>query len=98
MKTRGAGVCQLAGRLLLAMLLTTLSGLARATAKRPITVSDIVSMTRVAGSPYFAYQPKSGFAVFSPDGTKFAIVLVRGNVTKNMNDYSLLLFRTANAL
>lgn len=81
-------------RLLLVMLLMALSGRARTASKRPITVSDIVGMTRIAGSPYFAYQPTSGFAVFSPDGTKFVLVLFRGNVARNTNDYSLLLFQT----
>ena len=67
-------------------------------AKRPIAVSDIIGMTRIAGSPYFAYRPKSGFAAFSPDGHQFAIVVFRGNVQTNTNDYSLFLFRTADTL
>src|SRR5260370_7748220 len=67
-------------------------------AKRPIAVSDIIGMTRIAGSPYFAYRPKSGFAAFSPDGHQFAIVVFPGNVQTNTNTYSLFLFRTAHTL
>lgn len=75
--------------------LAALAGALPAASKRPITVADIIGMTRVAGTPYFAYRPKSGFASFSPDGKQFAIVLARGNVAENTNDYSLMLFRTA---
>jgi dipeptidyl aminopeptidase/acylaminoacyl peptidase len=63
--------------------------------KRPVTVADAVVMTRVAGSPYPAVHPKSGFAVFSPNGKYFAVVVAKGNLDSNTNDYSLLLFRSA---
>jgi dipeptidyl aminopeptidase/acylaminoacyl peptidase len=63
--------------------------------KRPVTVADTIRMTRIAGSGYPSLRPKSGFAVFSPDGKHFAIVTARGNVEKNANEYSLLAFRTA---
>ena len=52
-------------------------------------------MTRVAGSGYPSLRPKSGFAVFSPDERRFAIVTARGNIEKNTNEYSLLVFETA---
>lgn len=77
------------------VLLIAVSGFGRAAVKRPITVADIIGMTRVAGSPWFAYQPKSEFAVFSPNGKKFAIVLTHGDVAANTNDYTLLVFGTA---
>ena len=77
---------------------TAASNRTRASTKRPLTVSDIIRVTRIAGSPYFAYRPKSGFATFSPDQEQFAIVVFRGNVETNTNDYSLLLFQTAYAL
>jgi dipeptidyl aminopeptidase/acylaminoacyl peptidase len=64
------------------------------TKKRPVTVADAISMTRIAGSAYPGVNSTSGFAVFSPDGEHFAIVLSQGNMEKNTNDYSLLLFRT----
>ena len=63
--------------------------------KRPVTVADAIRMTRVAGSGYPSWRKKSGFAVFSPDGKHFAIVIARGNIEKNTNEYSLLVFRTA---
>jgi hypothetical protein len=63
--------------------------------KRPVTVADTIRMTRIAGSGYPSLRPKNGFAVFSPDGKHFAIVIARGNVEKNTNEYSLLVFRTA---
>jgi hypothetical protein len=65
--------------------------------KRPVTVADFIQMTRVAGSPYFAFRPKNGFAVFSPDRQQFVVAVARGNLERNTNDYSLLLFRTAEA-
>jgi dipeptidyl aminopeptidase/acylaminoacyl peptidase len=63
--------------------------------KHPVTVADTIQMTRLAGSGYPSMRPKSGFAVFSPDGKRFAIVVARGNLEKNTNEYSLLVFRTA---
>jgi Prolyl oligopeptidase family len=65
--------------------------------KRPVTVPDAIRMTRM-GEPlpagYTGVGPKSGFAIFSPDGKQFALVLRKGNLETNTNDYSLLLFRT----
>lgn len=66
--------------------------------KRPVTVPDVIRMTRI-GEPlpagYTGVGPKSGFAIFSPDGEQFALVLRKGNLETNTNDYSLLLFRTS---
>jgi len=65
--------------------------------KRPVTVADVIGMTRV-GAPipgYTGVGPKSEFAVFSPDGKRFAIVVIKGDLERNTNDYSLMLFRTA---
>ncbi len=63
--------------------------------KRPVTVADAIRMTRVGGSGYPSLRPTSGFAVFSPDGKHFAMVITRGNIEKNTNEYSLLVFRAA---
>jgi len=63
--------------------------------KRLVTVADAIRMTRVAGTEYPAVRPKIGFAVFAPDQKQFAIVLSKGNIEENANDYSLLVFRTA---
>jgi dipeptidyl aminopeptidase/acylaminoacyl peptidase len=62
--------------------------------ERPVTVADTIRMTRIAGREFYPPGfPKSGFAVFSPDGKRFAIVTVSGNTEINTNVYSLLVFR-----
>jgi len=63
--------------------------------RRPVTVADTIRMTRVAGSGYAASRLRSGFAVFSPDGRRFVVVVSKGNLVEDTNEYSLLLFRTA---
>ena len=66
------------------------------TERRPVTVEDTIRMTRVAGrSGYPSFRPKNAFAVFSPDRKYFAIVVARGNIEKNTNEFSLKIFRTA---
>jgi dipeptidyl aminopeptidase/acylaminoacyl peptidase len=68
--------------------------------KRPVTVADAVTMTRIGEPLYVGYTgvgPKQNFAAFSPDGRRFALVISKGNLEKNVNDYSLLIFRTAGA-
>jgi dipeptidyl aminopeptidase/acylaminoacyl peptidase len=66
--------------------------------KRPLTVADVIRMTRIAGTEK-AKENYGGslwkdFAFFSPDKKRFVIVLKRGNLEKNENDYSMLLFET----
>lgn len=65
---------------------------------RPVTVSDVIGMTRVAGpadsSSFLGGAPTRGFASFSPDGRRFAVVLRKGNVERNTNDYSLFVVET----
>src|SRR5258708_25544825 len=53
-------------------------------AKRPVTVGDAIRMTRW---PWGALE-------FSPDSEKFVVVLRKGNVESNKNEYSLLLWQT----
>jgi dipeptidyl aminopeptidase/acylaminoacyl peptidase len=64
----------------------------------PVTVSDVISMTRIAGladsSSFLGGAPTRGFASFSPDGRRFAFVLRKGNVKRNTNDYSLFVVET----
>jgi dipeptidyl aminopeptidase/acylaminoacyl peptidase len=67
---------------------------ARLPQARAVTVADEIAMARVAGSPYAYFSPKTGFAVFSPNGKYFAIVVSRGNLERNANVNSLLVFRT----
>lgn len=54
----------------------------------PITVEDCIRMTRLQRP----YRDAARAAVFSPDGTRFASVVSRGNLATNVNDYRLLLF------
>jgi dipeptidyl aminopeptidase/acylaminoacyl peptidase len=65
-----------------------------ASAKTRVTVADAIAMTRIAGTPYPSYSPKTDFALFSPNGKLFAIVISRGDLKNDANDYSLLVFRT----
>src|SRR5262249_13491191 len=53
-----------------------------------------ITMYRIAGSGNPGVRAKTGFAVFSPDGKQFALVVAKGNLEDNTNVYSLLLFRT----
>src|SRR5882762_8096655 len=71
----------------------------RGSNKRPITVADVIGMTRIAGQDYIAGGPTfAPIAHFSPDGKRFVIILRRGNLGKNTNEFTLLLFQTAEAL
>jgi hypothetical protein len=56
--------------------------------RRPITVPDMIRLTRIV--------PTGGSQVarFSPDGKRFAILLSKGNLEENTNDYVLELFTT----
>lgn len=55
---------------------------------RPATVADLIEET-------VAENSKGEVAHFSPNEKQFVIVTRRGNLAKNTNDYTLLLFRTA---
>ncbi|HET8925253.1 MAG TPA: prolyl oligopeptidase family serine peptidase [Candidatus Acidoferrum sp.] len=66
--------------------------------KRSITVSDAIEMTRVGEPDLFSEsESKERVARFSPDGRQFVLVLKKGNVERNINEYSLLLFQTGEA-
>jgi dipeptidyl aminopeptidase/acylaminoacyl peptidase len=65
--------------------------------KRAATVEDAIRMVRIAGHlSNLSYEGAltEGFAYFSPDRKQFVVILKKGNLEKNTNDYSLLLFRT----
>lgn len=71
---------------------------ASAQVRRSVTVADAVRMTRLADPLYEAGLSSKGMVgKFSPDGTQFVVVLRKGNLEKNANDYSILLFRAAEA-
>jgi Prolyl oligopeptidase family len=66
--------------------------------RRPATVLDSIAMTRLADPNYTAGGSSRGVvAQFSPDGKRFIVLVRKGNVERNTNEYSLLLFRTAEA-
>src|SRR6266849_11209924 len=79
------------------LLVSTLSAqeVVRPQQKRPITVVDVVEMTRLEDTSFISGN--SSFAHFSPDGTKFVVLLRKGNLERKTNDYSLLLYETADA-
>ena len=65
--------------------------------KRQFRQEDSIEMTRIAGRDAineYAGALTKDFAYFSPDRQKFVVVLRRGNLERNTNDYSLLLFET----
>jgi dipeptidyl aminopeptidase/acylaminoacyl peptidase len=63
--------------------------------KRPITVADGIAMTALKAIDYFSGNPS--IAHFSPDEKRFVVVLGKGNLERKTNDYSLLLYETADA-
>jgi hypothetical protein len=64
--------------------------------KRPVTVLDSIQMTRLGDPSYTNGGPYKGIvAKFSPDGKHFVIILKKGNLEANANEYSLLLFQSA---
>ena len=61
---------------------------------RPVTIADAIRMTRLADPDYVNGAPSRGHvAQFSSDGRRFAIIVRRGNLEKNTNEYEMLLWR-----
>jgi len=69
---------------------------------RRATVADMIEMTRVAGSSYarssYSGSLSADFAFFSPNRKRFAIVLKKGNLSRNTNEYSLFVFDIGDGL
>jgi hypothetical protein len=66
-----------------------------AAVKRPVRVSDSIQMTRLGDPRYDRGASSKGIvAEFSPDGKRFVVVLRKGNLETNTNEYSLTLFET----
>jgi len=63
---------------------------------QPVTVRDVVSMTRLEDTSFISGN--SSIAHFSPDGSRFVVVVRKGNMERKTNDFSLLLYSTADAL
>src|ERR1700728_3352545 len=64
--------------------------------KRPITVTDDVTMVRLEAPDYSV--PSPSVAHFSPDGSHFAIVIRKANVENDASESSLLLYQTSESL
>jgi dipeptidyl aminopeptidase/acylaminoacyl peptidase len=62
-----------------------------------VSVADGITMARIAGTPYFAAHLKSDIAAFSPNGKYFTLVVVKGDLERNCNTYSILLFPSRSA-
>lgn len=61
---------------------------------RAVTVADAIGMTRFLGFDEGALASKDDAALFSPDGSRFLILVERGNLEKNTRVYSLFLFHS----
>jgi dipeptidyl aminopeptidase/acylaminoacyl peptidase len=60
-----------------------------------VSIADCIGMTTLVDPGYFVGLPSSGrTATFSPDGKRFTVVLRKGDLKRNLNVYSLLLFET----
>jgi hypothetical protein len=62
--------------------------------KRRITVRDAIRMTQFGNPEYLnGILARDNVARFSPDGTKFVIVLKKGNIDLNLNEYWLVMYQ-----
>lgn len=65
-------------------------------AKRSVAVADTIRMTTLPENAHAAGDISAGrFARFSPDGLRFVVVTQKGDPETNENEFSLLLFETA---
>src|SRR6476469_3049229 len=66
--------------------------------KRAVTVADTITMTQIGDQSYLDIFTRTGnVAYFSPDGSRFAFVAKKGNLTNDTVEYSLLVFRSDEA-
>lgn len=59
--------------------------------RRPITVADTIEMTDLSG---WDGVPAERAVAFSPDGSRFIVVITRGDLEKNERIFSLLLYQS----
>lgn len=64
--------------------------------KRAVTVADMIEMTEI-GEQWERFLGKDP-AKFSPSGRRFVVVTRRGSIHENANQYTLILFESANVL
>ncbi len=60
----------------------------------PVTVADLIGMTTIGSR--MQGDGKADYDVVSPDGSRIAVVVKRGNLERNTVDFALLVFETAN--
>jgi dienelactone hydrolase len=66
--------------------------------KRPATVADAIGMTQIGDRSYLDAFTKGGnVAQFSPDGSRFAFVVQKGNLENDTVEFRLLVFKTVDA-
>jgi dipeptidyl aminopeptidase/acylaminoacyl peptidase len=67
--------------------------------KRGVTVEDMIAMTQWSDLSYFlGASPSTAVGIFSPDKRQFVVLVKKGILEQNTNEYSLLLFQTDEAL
>lgn len=79
---------------LLAFLLVPGTAASQAAA-RPVTVRDLIGLTRLGSQTIGPYEARD-YAVRSPDGLHVAVVLQRGDLARNVVSYILIVVRAAN--
>jgi dipeptidyl aminopeptidase/acylaminoacyl peptidase len=60
--------------------------------RSPVTIRDCIEMTRIQQT----YSEDDRTATFSPDGKLFATLIWRGDIAKNVNRYTVLVFDADN--
>jgi dipeptidyl aminopeptidase/acylaminoacyl peptidase len=76
----------------------TPAGRDSAISKRPVRVADVIGMTQIGDRSYLdVFTRKGNVAQFSPDGSKFAFVTQKGDLKSDTVEFSLLIFKTADA-
>jgi dipeptidyl aminopeptidase/acylaminoacyl peptidase len=70
------------------------SAAGKTSSHRAVTVADAIAMTRFLSFGEGGLASKDDAALFSPDGSRFLILVERGNLEKNTRVYSLFLVRS----
>lgn len=84
------------GAAMLCTALASTAGAQRSSAKRPVTVADMVRMNKIVGDETYDVGPVKP-AVFSRDGRRFAVLIQRGDLQRNTVATSILVFRADQA-
>src|ERR1700761_3170374 len=78
------------------LILATVCALGRCEEKKPVCVEDAIAMSRLADPSYFRGVASEGrVAHFSPDGSRFFVMVRKGDISSDSNLYSVYLFETA---